>query len=236
MIVLPELSKLPQNFGKQYQMLFAEELENVTDFHRNRAGWFCASDILPLLSKGRGSAASQALYTYIQEKAYERHIGYAQPTKGGAASGWGLHFEAIALGALGLIRNDKSFLIAEINLSATPDAMTETATVEIKCPYSFHHLTEYLSYSEPEQVKVGRFAAPSYYYQVIAQMATTKKEIGYLYFYDVRQSELQNRPIFKRINFDGNEKVIKADIDLVKTKCEEGFIILNDKIKDLWKG
>lgn len=198
--------------------------EQQESWMMKRCGKFTASEIFKLLVKGKGGEYfGVGAKTYIRLKAAE--ILTLEPNNGGRINGyameWGNAHEHEAIerfikdtgtkadyfgGA-----NPKFFEYSNFS-GGSPDALTDEAVIEIKCPYNSAEHLEHLMFNDEEDIKAY---VPEYYWQITANMLFTDRNKAIFISYDPRFAD-ENLQI-KVVEFEANQ----ADILLLKERIVE---------------
>jgi hypothetical protein len=202
------------------------EQQNITNFHRNRAGLFNASELAVLMQKGKTTEFSVAGETYLQRLAYEGVVGYQVPDNShkSAATAWGSFYEKEAISTMfGVEKNEMTFFKPDLNLAATPDGVFDNETYEVKCPYTGAKVVEYFSIVDTKGLKE---ASCQYYWQVIAQMVAADATCGHIGFYCPRLTKALGHLKFNAIVLDTSEPYVHYDAELLKIRLEAAFAVL----------
>ena len=165
------------------------------NWQKQRLGKFTASEIYKLLVNGKnGNTFGQTALTYIKEKAAEILTGEAEQISNKAME-WGTLHEPSAISAykkrygdLGDIEyygveNPKFIEHTEFS-GGSPDAVSTTHLIEVKCPYrSVNHLENLTLTSETFKAE-----HLEYYAQIQFNMLLTGKELAHFVSFDPRMA------------------------------------------------
>lgn len=164
------------------------EFQRTTDWYLARKGMITASEIVNILTKGRGKdeVFGKTALSYLNEKLAERFmdaeqfIFYSEDVKRSTpAMRWGNEYEDIAREvyemATGNTVMDEPFQKLkgfEDYVGGSPDGRLSTmdGIIEIKCPFNPAVHLEHLTWKTPEDLLNGN---PQYYAQVQANMLIT---------------------------------------------------------------
>lgn len=153
---------------------------------------FTASEIHKLMGSSRsGSALSKTAETYIYEKAAEILTGHRKEVFG-AALDWGKDNEANAFHTFNTsyfnnftYYGGESYVFIPYGEASgySPDGLSDSAIVEIKCPFnSAIHLKNFSIYDADSLKNVH----PEYYWQMQLGMLATDLDRGFFVSYDPR--------------------------------------------------
>ena len=167
------------------------EFQRTTDWYLARKGMITASEIVNILTKGRGKdeVFGKTALSYLNEKLAERFmdaeqfIFYSEDVKRSTpAMRWGNEYEDTAREvyemASGNTVMDEPFQKLkgfDDYVGGSPDGRLSTmdGIIEIKCPYNPAVHLEHLNWKTPEDLLTGN---PQYYAQVQANMLITGTE------------------------------------------------------------
>ena len=163
-----------------------------TDWYLARKGMLTASEIVNILTKGRGKdeVFGKTALTYLNDKVAERlmsdemFIYYMEDIKKSTpAMRWGTEYEEEAIKhyeeITGVTIMDCPFTPLkgyEDFVGGSPDGRRSTLDriIEVKCPYNPSVHIEHCSWTKPEDLKAGN---PQYYCQVQTNMLDTSTEM-----------------------------------------------------------
>lgn len=167
------------------------EFQRTTDWYLARKGMITASEIVNILTKGRGKdeVFGKTALSYLNEKLAERFmdaeqfIFYSEDVKRSTpAMRWGNEYEDTARKvyemASGNTVMDEPFQKLkgfDDYVGGSPDGRLSTmdGIIEIKCPYNPAVHLEHLNWKTPKDLLAGN---PQYYAQVQANMLITGTE------------------------------------------------------------
>jgi hypothetical protein len=189
---------------------------NNTDWKAQRLGKFTASEIWKLTKGGRKKDVlfGDTAMTYIREKVAEIITGEAKQLDGLKALEWGAanELDAITLFSQELgepvehfgVGNPEFFPWSAI-AGGSPDGLTETAVVEVKCPWVSANHIEFLLAAAQNVDEHGAWLADNhedYYCQVQFNMLCTGRRIAFLVSYDPRAINHKHRLAILHISRD----------------------------------
>lgn len=195
-----------------------------TAWAAQRLGRFTASEIYKLMKGGRkkDQLFGQGAMTYIEEKIAEIVTGEAKELEGLKALEWGaaneldaitlfqqMHFEEVQHFGLS---NPEFFEWNSVS-GGSPDGLTHTAVVEVKCPYvSSNHVGFLIASKLPieQQAEWLKENWDNYYCQVQFNMLCCNRGKGYLISYDPRTVKPEHRIAVLEVMADGD---FQMDID-----------------------
>jgi hypothetical protein len=178
---------------------------------------FTASEIHKLMGSSRsGSALSKTAETYIYEKAAEILTGHRKEVFG-AALDWGKDNEANAFHTFNTsyfnnftYYGGESYVFIPYGEASgySPDGLSDSAIVEIKCPFnSAIHLKNFSIYDADSLKNVH----PEYYWQMQLGMLASDLDTGFFVSYDPRfpQEKVLHVAEIERhdVEFEINEKL-----------------------------
>lgn len=185
-----------------------------------RLNRFTASVIHKLMGNSRsGGLLSKTAESFVYEKAAEVLTGQSKPIYGDALQ-WGKDYEAAAFQEFSKhFFEDWSYYGGETFAfipygqysGYSPDGMSASAILEIKCPYnSAIHLKNFSIVDADSLYSIH----PEYYYQMQLGMLATKLEAGYFVSYDPRMPEGKQLHIASierhDLQYDIDEKLLAA--------------------------
>lgn len=195
-----------------------------TDWHQQRLAKFTASEMHRLCKSGKAKDQlfGDGAMTYIREVISESLTGVSSEEDYGTikALEWGASQEAEAVEELVKrtgweveyfgIGNPQFFPFNSFS-GGSPDGLTETHVIEIKCPYnSANHVKFLMGSREADPAAWLAKTMPEYYTQVQFNMMCTKRPLGFLGSYDPRIQDEALR--FARFHIP-EDKPLQADID-----------------------
>jgi hypothetical protein len=196
-------------------------------WEQQRTGKFTASNIYRLLKSGKAKNATfgEVAKTYIKEVAAEIFTGEKENATSRAME-WGLFHEANALNAyrrqtaqtLTCYGTQNPLFVEYSEYSGgSPDALSDTHLIEVKCPYrSVNHIENMLL--APDTFKDER---PEYYAQIQFNMLLTKRRKAHFVSFDPRMAcgeqqlfilEIEEDKEFQQFIID---RIGKAEIELI---------------------
>jgi YqaJ-like viral recombinase domain len=173
-----------------------------SEWKQTRLGKFTASEISKLLvsSKKKGEVFGKTALSYINEKVAEIVTGEAKSLDGIKALEWGAANEVDAI-RLFQEQHDEpveyfgggnpQFFEFNSFSGGSPDGLTDTAVVEVKCPYNSANHIDFLLADNPNEWMQDN--AWEYYCQIQFNMLCTGKERGFLVSYDPRAIQPHHR-------------------------------------------
>lgn len=185
----------------------------VESWQGERLGKITASEVWKIMKSGRGKEEyfSQTALSYIHEKMAELLTGEGTCEQfSSKAIEWGKDNEAQAVWSLAEKLCESMeyyggqcprFFPYNAYSGASPDALTKTHLIEIKCPYSsrihLEHLLGALEEDPAEWLKKHRF---EYYAQVQFGMLCTEKEKGLFVSYDPRMIQERQKLVLIEVS------------------------------------
>lgn len=209
----------------------------------NRLGLFTASQIYLLYPNGKRTAEQAKLnlpapdfsvqgYSYIMDKLAEIVTGECKPQVSSASLSWGVSNEKDASMWLQATHpheymgkeNFKFFPYNEYS-GGSPDGLSDTHVIELKCPYNASNHIKWLLYGSPKWLKTEH---PDYYAQVQFNMLCCKRDKAIIASYDPRTIEHTHRMAAIEVYRDDvyiEEMCRKLNlaIDIVKTHYTKLF-------------
>ena len=215
------------------------DFQRTDEWHLARKGKLTASEIVNILTKGRGKDEyfGKTAYTYLNDKIAERlmddemFIYYMTDVKKSTpAMRWGTEYEDTAREQYEIATGRKVMDCPFTPMSGyedfvggSPDGRCSTLDriIEIKCPYNPSVHIEHCQWVKPEDLKIGN---PQYYAQVQLNMLITGTElcdfISYSPLYrsgmDLHVLEI---PLDKEFTYNLLERIGKA-VDYIKEQME----------------
>lgn len=213
------------------------------EWDRARLGRFTSSKAYTLMGE---KPYQQGFNTYVHQKAGElitgRHSAEEKEILEDENTAWGLQTEPEALNKFGVLMGLKYLVVQKMVFdpadctSSTPDALWiidssvikencyNVATVEVKCPRTYHRFFPLFYCTTPEDLKKKY---PNYFWQIIDQMSVCKASIGYFVCYHPLFPPHKNLRIieFRKINlwpdFSLLEERKKLAIEMYKSLIED---------------
>jgi hypothetical protein len=197
----------------------------------NRLGLFTASCIFVLNQDGKKDTFSVAAMTYIMEKVAEVITGECKPQVGGVSLSWGNDNEKDADMWLQKFHpheymgkgNFKFFPYNEFS-GGSPDGLSDTHVIELKCPYNAANHVQWLLYGSPEWLQKNY---PEYYAQIQFNMLCCKRHYALIASYDPRTIEHNHR--MKIIEVERDEPYLEK----LTTRIDLAVGIVKDCYKKL---
>ena len=185
------------------------------EWEAQRIGKFTASEIHRLMGTPRkkGEVLSETAKSFVIEKAAEILTGQKRPIYG-AALDWGVEHEQEAFLKFNVISDQMweyyggqefKFYSYGIFSGASPDGLSVSHLLEIKCPYESHNHIKHMLIKDNEDFKSSR---PEYYWQMQLGMIATEKSKGMFVSYDPRMPE--DKQIYQ---IEIHQDDVKAEID-----------------------
>ena len=185
------------------------------EWEAQRIGKFTASEIHKLMGTPRkkGETLSETAKSFVIEKAAEILTGQKRPIYG-AALDWGVEHEQEAFLKFNVISDQMweyyggqefKFYSYGIFSGASPDGLSVSHLLEIKCPYESHNHIKHMLIKDNEDFKSSR---PEYYWQMQLGMIATEKSKGMFVSYDPRMPE--DKQIYQIEIYQDD---VKAEID-----------------------
>jgi hypothetical protein len=195
-------------------------------WEQQRTGKFTASNIYRLLKSGKAKDTTfgETAKTYIKEVAAEIFTGEKE-TLTSRAMEWGLFHEAAAFNAykretgINITRygtENPLFIEFSEYSGGSPDAVTGTHLVEVKCPYrSVNHLENMLLTAD-----TFKDERPEYYAQIQFNMILTQRSRAHFVSFDPRMACQDQQLFMLEINEDKEyqqfiiDRIYKAETEL----------------------
>ena len=185
------------------------------EWEAQRMGKFTASEIYRLMGTPRkkGEILSETAKSFVIEKVAEILTGQKRPIYG-AALDWGVEHEQEAFLKFNVISDQMweyyggqefKFYSYGIFSGASPDGLSVSHLLEIKCPYESHNHIKHMLIKDNEDFKSSR---PEYYWQMQLGMIATEKSKGMFVSYDPRMPE--DKQIYQIEIYQDD---VKAEID-----------------------
>ena len=185
------------------------------EWEAQRIGKFTASEIHRLMGNPRkkGEILSETAKSFVIEKAAEILTGQKRPIYG-AALDWGVEHEQEAFLKFNVISDQMwdyyggqefKFYSYGVFSGASPDGLSMSHLLEIKCPYESHNHIKHMLIKDNEDFKSSR---PEYYWQMQLGMIATEKSKGMFVSYDPRMPE--DKQIYQIEIYQDD---VKAEID-----------------------
>ena len=135
--------------------------------------------------------------TYLQELAYEKKLGRGLGTESNARPlTWGKFVESRVFDILGLeyslVSTDTIQHPNIAHWSGTPDGVTKTSVIDIKCPFTMKSFCELVEIIERNDIEYFKSEKPEYYWQLVSNAVLTEKTHAELIVYCPFQSELMD--------------------------------------------
>lgn len=198
---------------------------------------FTASSIWKLKSKPKtgGGIFGQTALTYIDEKIAEIITGEGAAQAKGASLDWGNAYEKDAAMWMQKIvpfeyMGKENFKFFEYNQfsGGSPDGLSDTHVVELKCPYVSANHIGWLKASKAGGHNTWLYKThPEYYAQVQFNMMCCKKEQATIASYDPRTVEHTNRMAILCISKD---EAYCSDLDM---RVTEGAKLISETLSSL---
>jgi hypothetical protein len=191
------------------------------NWNEQRIGRFTASEIHKLLTSGKAkdSIFGDTAKTYIHEVAAEILTGVAEEATSKAME-WGKLHEPQAIeayrkltGANVTYYGTESPVFIEHNefSGGSPDGVTDTHLLEVKCPFSSHHHVENLLLT----AETFPFKRKEYYAQIQFNMFLTKKDRAHFISFDPRMASEEQQLFILEIPYSAEfVETITSRIDL----------------------
>jgi len=185
------------------------------EWEAQRIGKFTASEIHKLMGNPRkkGEILSETAKSFVIEKAAEILTGQKRPIYG-AALDWGVDHEQEAFLKFNAMSDQMwdyyggqefKFYSYGVFSGASPDGLSMSHLLEIKCPYESHNHIKHMLIRNNEDFKSSR---PEYYWQMQLGMIATEKSKGMFVSYDPRMPE--DKQIYQIEIYQDD---VKAEID-----------------------
>jgi hypothetical protein len=198
------------------------------NWKEQRTGRFTASEIHKLLKSGKAkdSIFGDTAMGYIHEVAAEILSGMEKEVTSKAME-WGVFYEPAAIEAYRKstgtnvtyygTENPLFFEYGEF-AGGSPDGVTDTHLLEVKCPfYTVHHVENLLLTSETFQSK-----RPEYYAQVQFNMFLTKKDRAHFISFDPRMASEEQQLFMLEIPYNAEfVETILQRIELAEQELKE---------------
>ena len=199
--------------------------QNEETWLQARANRFTASVIHKLMGNGKSDILTETAKSFVYEKAAEILTGETKPIYGDALT-WGKENEPFAFEAFKKVTFDNFtyyggetyVFIPYGNYSGySPDGLSESAILEIKCPHNSGNHLKNFTISDADSLKKIR---PEYYWQMQLGMIATNLDVGYFASFDPRMPSEKRLHIAEierhEVQFDIDEK-IEAAWELLQT-------------------
>lgn len=185
------------------------------EWEAKRIGKFTASEIHRLMGNHRkkGEVLSETAKSFVIEKAAEILTGQKRPIYG-AALDWGVEHEQEAFFKFNAMSDQMwdycggqefKFYSYGVFSGASPDGLSISHLLEIKCPYESHNHIKHMLIRNNEDFKSSR---PEYYWQMQLGMIATEKSKGMFVSYDPRMPD--DKQIYQIEIYQDD---VKAEID-----------------------
>ncbi len=183
---IPDLS----SFKKSEPLKTSQEIR--AEWKKERLGKFTASEFIRLVAYPKKNELSSGAITYVKKKVVESLTvpnlddGYIS-----VDMQWGMDHELDAVESFSritkiknieFIGDNQKYLSLNMLVGGTPDGLTKSSGLEIKCPNSDTHL-DYMDIVDEEDLKK---IMPKYYWQIQGLMMITKCKYWYFVSYDPR--------------------------------------------------